>query len=176
MVFWEDNGPASWYSQVTAWHIYLSWNEKELLQNKWPKILSCKVVFSKGPLNTRQAWVSLITSQTIVSAATAKPSYSLGLCPHSPPSSSRYPRHSHLSVTTFVAFSQPTRLLLSFTWLHTLVSSSLFLPSPYHFSPSPLLTYFRIFTQFLFFSTVLFCFSSPSRSLGRWSKDIFWER
>lgn len=118
MVFWEDNGPASWYSQVTAWHIYLSWNEKELLQNKWPKILSCKVVFSKGPLNTRQAWVSLITSQTIVSAATAKPSYSLGLCPHSPPSSSRYPRHSHLSVTSFVAFSQPTRLLLSFTWLH----------------------------------------------------------
>ena len=96
MAFWEDNGPASWYSQVTAWHIYLFWNEKELLQHKWPKILSCKVVFSKGPLNTRQAWVSLIKSQTIVSAATAKLSYSLGLC-HSPPTSSRYPRHSHLS-------------------------------------------------------------------------------
>ena len=78
---------------------------KELLHHKWPKILSCKEVFSKE-LNTEQVWVSLIKFQTIASVATAKFSYSLGLCPHRPPAGTPY-THICPVIPTFVAFPSP---------------------------------------------------------------------
>lgn len=70
--------------------------KEELIQHKWPKFLSCNMVFSKGLLNTRQAWVPLIKSHTIVSIVTAKLNYSPGRCPLSLPASSRHPQ-IHLS-------------------------------------------------------------------------------
>ena len=65
---------------------------KELLHHKWPKILSCKELFSKE-LNTEQVWVSLIKSQTIASVATAKASVLIvpQLAPHTLTSGQWFP-------------------------------------------------------------------------------------
>lgn len=148
--------------------------KEELIQHKWPKFLSCNMVFSKGLLNTRQAWVSLIKSHTIVSIVTAKLNYSPGRCPLSLPVSSRHPQIHVSNGVQFCNLFPAHTFTFAFPLTSYLplfmVSSSLFQPSSYHSSLYPLLSFFQNFIQFLFFSIVLFCFSGPSYSLVQWSK------
>ena len=109
---------------------------KELLHHKWPKILSCKEVFSKE-LNTEQVWVSLIKSQTIASVATAKASVLIvpQLAPHTLTSGQwvplLWPFPAHIFAFVF--------LLTSYLWewvhprfkptIHTRFPPTFFLPS-----------------------------------------------
>ena len=137
-----------------------------------------KEVFSKE-LNTEQVWVSLIKFQTIASVATVKFHYSFGLCPHSPPAGTP-DAHICPVISTFVAFSQPTYLLLSFSLLRICGSGFILGLNPlfilgflqafsYPISSTSPYCPDHFFSEFSFnpFSSQHFCFSSspPPRHL-----------